>query len=275
MPSPAHQTKHLSPLNYRFNNLVLNLSQLDNGISNGTALWLGGQCLSYYLANFWDRSNQSTHPSAIELGSGIGLTALALSSLGWDVLATDIPHVIDSVLEKNINNNLSALPQGSGRIQIRELDWTVRPDNWTWNHQKIIASHNPDQNSPSMVQPSLLSPPFDLIYSADTVYLIELVEPLLRTLHALSTLSATTSNRYPVILLCIERRDPALVDHLLDQAKQKWSFAVERVPPRKLTKVMEKSGNQWDKSEWEGVELWKLKLVSSNRSKSQPLRSSE
>jgi len=42
--------------------------------------------------------------------------SLALASLGWGVLATDISHVISSVLEKNIKNNLSALPVGSGRV---------------------------------------------------------------------------------------------------------------------------------------------------------------
>ncbi|PPQ70957.1 hypothetical protein CVT24_009957 [Panaeolus cyanescens] len=258
--SPAHHTKHIKNLIYSFNNSSFILSQQDNGISNGTALWLGGQCLTYYLAAFWDKSNQSTRPKAIELGSGIGLTALALNSFGWDVLATDISHVIDSVLEANIKTNL---PQNSGTIQVRELDWTVHPDKWCWNNQKIIASQKDFSSDINPSEP-LLSPPFDLIYSADTVYLIELVDPLLRTLHALSVLSAASSNRYPVILLCIERRDPALVDHLLGQAKQKWSFAVERIPPRKLSKVMEKSGNNWDKSEWEGVELWKLKLVSTN-----------
>ncbi|PPQ86856.1 hypothetical protein CVT25_012576 [Psilocybe cyanescens] len=276
---PAHLTKHISHLSYPFASSTFALSQLDDGFSNGTALWLGGQCLALYLAQMHAKLkpvNLSRPPRAIELGSGIGLTAyvllavtdlritqdysnrLALSSLGWDVLATDIPHVISSVLEKNIKNNLPALPMGSGLIQIRELDWSVPPDKWTWNHELGIAS--PSVLPPAVESSVLLRPPFDLIFSADTVYATELIEPMLRTLHALSTSSASASGlHFPPILLCIERRDPQLVDRLLASAKDNWNFSVERIPNKKVVKAIEK-GVQWDKAEWEGVEMWKLRL---------------
>ncbi|KAF9483914.1 hypothetical protein BDN70DRAFT_798899 [Pholiota conissans] len=244
---PAHRTKHIPLLPCLFNNARFSLVQRADGVSNGTALWLGGQCLALFLAQAhlkFARSALHPRPRAIELGSGIGLTALALCSLGWDVLATDIPHVISSVLAKNISHNLSALPLDSGIVQIRELDWSVPPEKWMWDHDHVIASHS--------------EPPFDIIISADTVYSLDLIEPMLRTLHALSTLSLSAS-RYPPILLCIERRDPALVDRLLTDAKELWSFSVERIPHKKLAKAVEK-GSQWDKSDWEGVELWKFKL---------------
>ncbi|KAH9484221.1 hypothetical protein JR316_0003701 [Psilocybe cubensis] len=203
-------------------------------------------------------ASSSHPPRAIELGSGIGLTALALSSLGWDVLATDISHVISSVLEKNIKNNLPALPMGSGLIQMRELDWSVPPDKWTWDHELAVAS--PSALPPAGGSSALLRPPFDLIFSADTVYATELVEPMLRTLHALSTMSASMSgHHFPPILLCIERRDPQLVDSLLASAKDKWNFSVERIPHKKIVKAVEK-GVQWDRAEWEDVEIWKLRL---------------
>jgi hypothetical protein len=165
--------------------------------------------------------------------------------------------VISSVLAKNITNNLSALPAGSGTIQIRELDWSVPPEKWTWDHEHAIASHS-GVSSAAQSSLSLLQPPFDLIISADTVYSLDLIEPMLRTLHALSMLSASAS-RYPLILLCIERRDPALVDRLLTDAKDNWSFDVERIPHKKLVKAVEK-GSQWNKSDWEGVEIWKFRL---------------
>lgn len=187
------------------------------------------------------------------------MTSLALCSLGWDVLATDIPHVISSVLEKNIIHNLSALPIGSGTIQFRELDWSVLPEDWTWNHESVVASHadHPVSADESL---ALLRPPFDLIISADTVYSVELVEPMLRTLHALSTLSASpTGSHFPAILLCIERRDPALVDRLLATAKEKWQFQIERIPHKKVVKAVEKEA-KWNKVDWDDVELWKLKL---------------
>jgi hypothetical protein len=233
-----------------------------------------------YLAHNLPRSQNANHgrPRALELGSGIGFTAwaffapcvlfilglhfacrLALASLGWDVLATDIPHVIQSVLKINVTNNLTALPPNSGTVQVRELDWFVSPANWTWDHKSIISHSEPFIPS-STPCPSLLSPPFDLIISADTVYTSELLEPFLRTLYTLSTLSV--SSRPPPIFLCVERRDSLLLDRLVSDANEKWKFAVERIPHKKLTRSLEKSGIQWGKSDWDGVELWKLRLAS-------------
>ena len=53
----------------------------DNGLANGTALWLGAQCLSIYLAQLYGTKHripsqqQQRRPRVIELGSGIGLSA--------------------------------------------------------------------------------------------------------------------------------------------------------------------------------------------------------
>lgn len=166
--------------------------------------------------------------------------------------------MISSVLAKNISDNLSALPIGSGIIQIRELDWSVPPENWTWDHELVIASHS--EQSSAAPSPALLQPPFDLIISADTIYSAELVQPMLRTLHALCAVSSSASatGRPPQIIICVERRDPLLLDRLLADAKENWKFTVERIPHKKLVKVVEKS-SQWDRSDWEGVELWKFK----------------
>ena len=185
--------------------------------------------------------------------------SLAMSSLGWDVLATDIFHVISSVLQKNIKNNLAALPIRSGTVHIRELDWTVQPEQWRWDHELYIASHSAPSDPAAQ---SDCCPPFDLIYSADTVYSAELLEPILRTLHTLSTLSAAASpsHRFPPVLLCIERRDPLLTDRLLNDAENIWHFHIERVPHKRLSKTMDQSGVHWHRADWEGVEVWKLKL---------------
>ena len=75
---PAHLTKHIPVLSYSFNSTVFLLSQLSDGVSNGTALWLGGQCLAMYLAQMHSKfkpSNAQRPPRVVELGSGIGLTA--------------------------------------------------------------------------------------------------------------------------------------------------------------------------------------------------------
>ncbi|EAU88462.1 hypothetical protein CC1G_11934 [Coprinopsis cinerea okayama7 len=256
-PQPAHSTKHLPQLSYPFQHSTFILNQQTDGSHNGTALWLGGQILALFLANFHARfTTNKAPPRAIELGSGIGLTALALSSLGWDVLATDIRHVVDAVLSKNIDLNATALPPASGTIQIRELDWTVEPDKWSWRNPVSVTSSAPTVNPPS----SLLQPPFDLIFSADTVYSRELVSPLLRTLHSLSTLSQSLSGRYPTILLCVENRDPILLAALFEEARQEWNFGVDRIPRTRLAKCIEKAGLGWDKEDWAGVEIWKLRL---------------
>ncbi len=77
---PAHVTKHVPLLVCPFNSSSsFVLSQRADGVSNGTALWLGGQCLAIYLAHNLPRCNlHSKRPSVIELGSGIGFTACVL-----------------------------------------------------------------------------------------------------------------------------------------------------------------------------------------------------
>lgn len=68
--APAHQTKHVPQLKIR----SLNLSQVDDGCLNGTALWLGGQVLIQYLDHH--HATYKKHGNnAIELGSGIGFSA--------------------------------------------------------------------------------------------------------------------------------------------------------------------------------------------------------
>lgn len=185
-----------------------------------------------------------------------------MSSRRWHVLATDIPHVISSVLSPNIQDNLHRLPPASGSIQVRELDWTVAPDHWTWDHASVVASPSASLPPSDSSTQDLLRPPFDLICTADTVYDPSLVQPLLRTLHALCTLSIATAPkaRAPPVYLCLERRDPALVDRCLSDARHTWGFDVHQIPRRKLAKAMHKAGMDWPKEDWEGIEIWKFTL---------------
>jgi protein N-lysine methyltransferase METTL21D len=194
-----------------------------------------------------------------------------LASLGWDVLATDMPNVISTVLSKNIVRNTASLPVDSGAIQIRELDWTVPPEDWTWENDSVIASATSSEArqaasdlKPSSFQldPSIqtLAPPFDLILTSDTIYSPELAQPLLRTLCALCGASRRAST-CPPIYLCIERRDPDLINRTLAEARSVWGFTVVRIPHRKVAKAMEKGGVKWDQADWEGVEIWKLTLL--------------
>ncbi|KAI0673098.1 hypothetical protein C8Q78DRAFT_969837 [Trametes maxima] len=271
---PAHETKHIPILDYPFRALRFHLAQLDDGATNGSALWLGAQCLSLFLADNHklNKPSLSTHglsaparrPRAIELGSGIGLSALALASMGWDVIATDLQDVVSSVLSGNVSRNRASLPSNSGSVQVRILDWTIPPDQWVWDNPYAIASSQGEKQAPAGQHGSLLGPPFDLIITSDTIYSTTLVTPLLRALNGLCTasLSLLPETRCPPVYICIERRDPALVDHALSHARDSWNFKVDRIPHKKLAKAIEKAGAHWEKGDWEGVEIWKLAMRS-------------
>jgi hypothetical protein len=187
-----------------------------------------------------------------------------LAVLGWDVLATDMSNVIATVLSHNVVQNAAALPADSGCIEIRELDWSVPPEKWIWDNDNVIASASSQSAKLLSIQEQsslhLPGPPFDLIVTSDTIYSPELAQPLLRTLHALCNTSRASA-RCPPIYLCIERRDPALIDRTLAEAREVWGFTVVRVPHRKVVKAMDKGGVKWDQEEWEGVEIWKLTSV--------------
>lgn len=181
---------------------------------------------------------------------------LSLASLGWEVVATDLPNVIDSVLDHNINDNIRLV---TGSIRVRELDWTADPERWSWTDTKSVSSPSPSEKPPAE---GTIGPPFDLILTSDTVYVPQLVQPLLRTIHTLASLSSA-GGKSPLILVCFERRDPLLIDRALDDARQSWGLESERVPHKKLAQAMQKAGLKWDREDWSGVELWKLKLAKS------------
>lgn len=193
-------------------------------------------------------------------------SSLVLSALGYStVYATDTRFVIDTVLRRNIEANRS------GSILVRELDWHIPPEHWNWKDDHAIASATQTPISPEKslgwdlinTSDNVYEKGWDLIITSDTVYEPSLVQPLLRTLHALSSQSLAAKSRSPLILLCLERRDPLFIDSVLAQAREKWSFSTERVPARKLAKAMQKCASNWarDRSEWDDVEIWKLMLL--------------
>ena len=135
----------------------------------------------------------------------------------------------------------------------------VEPDQWSWTDMKSVSSPFLNEN-PSAGDP--VGPPFDLIVTSDTVYIPQLAQPLLRTIHSLASLSFARG-KSPLILLCFERRDPLLIDRTLNDARQVWGFKPERIPHKKLVQAMDKAGLKWDREDWNGVELWNLKLAKS------------
>jgi predicted nicotinamide N-methyase len=281
---PAHQTKHLPVLYARVGPHTFRLRQAANGDTNGSALWLGGQLLAAHLLELHATGKLARTHRAIELGAGIGLCGyvcvsvvvlirvadahrLTLATLGVDVVATDVPLVLP-ILSENLDHNIPLLPLAAGSVVVRELDWTVLPENWSWTHPLSIASQGAPTSLTDESSAKDLSPPFDLIITADTLYHDELVAPLLRTLHHLVLLSPGSK-----CLLALERRDPALIDRAIAAARQDWAFTCSRVPPRRLAKAMARAGLEWAKEDWDGVELWELSLPVKKASSTRPTQS--
>lgn len=173
-------------------------------------------------------------------------------------MATDI-HPVLAVLYQNIVKNSPVLPAGSGSIEVRELDWTVPPKEWTWTDDKVIASHTSPH---SIVNVPILGPPFELIVTSDTIYSMELIQPLFRTLHGLCVASLRSSphRRLPVIYVCVERRESTLIDNALAEAKSMWAFKTVRISQDRILKATKKGGIVWNDEDWGGVEIWKMML---------------
>lgn len=242
MLQPAHHTKHVPLLNVSFRTHTFILAQADDGAANGTALWLSGQVLAAYLASLSPKPGRR----AIELGSGIGFTALVLASLGYDVLATDADPAVLALLRQNVQLNAANLP---GSVTVRELDWCVLPEQWDWDHPSTITGSN-------NAQPT--HPPFDLVITADTFYTPRLTPHLVRTLQALTRATPTdvpSDLPKPTTYVALERREPEVIDSALGQIPG----TLTRIPHKKLIKAMHALGWKWDATEWEGVEVWKVK----------------
>jgi hypothetical protein len=178
--------------------------------------------------------------------------------MNWRVLATDTRPVIDKVLSHNVQRN--AISASPGIIQVRELDWESPLDDWTWDNPRRITTcnHSPSAafNLPnSKAKDDMITPPFDLLLTSDTLYVPSLLRPLLRTIYKLCMYSPTLSP----VLVALERRDPQWIDQALETARSEFGFVTQRISHRRLALVVSKAGVEWDKN-WEDVEIWKFTL---------------
>ncbi|GAA6050083.1 hypothetical protein JCM3770_001361 [Rhodotorula araucariae] len=248
---PAHATKHLPVLAYTLPDRTLVRIAQDNSSpdSTGRTVWLGAQVLSVYLHDLLSSSSSASDRAtrrAIDLGSGTGLVALSLAALGYTTLATDLPALVSGLLGANVSSE-SPAPFPPSRLAAHPLDWFTAPEDLSF--------------------PRGHAPPFDLIATADTVYAPALSAPLLRTLAhlALAGRGGRPHHRPPApVFLALERRDPALVDAFLDLARgDEYGFKCARVEHARLRRLVEDPEGTlaWeDEADWDGVEVWKLKL---------------
>ncbi|KAM0792337.1 hypothetical protein ACM66B_005020 [Microbotryomycetes sp. NB124-2] len=310
-PLPAWQTKQTLLLDYELpTGQLAVIEQACSGVqaSTGTTVWLGSQILSAYVAETHKTAFASTKRSngpserrrkrALDVGSGTGLMAITLSSLGYDVVATDIACISDTLLATNLerfkqtlttsNNNSSAPCQ---KLESRTLDWFAPPSSWKFDRQSISPPAEDDAASCAAVvnpaaQEAYLTPPFDLITTCDSVYDMSLVQPLVRTLTSLALSSAVVK---PTIYVALENRDPLVTKAFFDllhethetdspsearsaqrlggkdgsMTTRSLSWSASRIPDTTIDKIAASKLGWHDKSDYDGVEIWKLALKQS------------
>ncbi len=117
---------------------------------------------------------ENKRPLAIDIGSGCGLTAIALLLCGFDVICTDKSQVFE-LMSSNIENfkakNKTMFPN-MGNIEIIEFDWTTSSTSEISN----------------LIQSKYVKTSADLIVCSDCCYDLNLMEPLVRAIKSVSLL---------------------------------------------------------------------------------------
>jgi predicted nicotinamide N-methyase len=171
---------------------------------------------------YWQQRLQETAPCRIiELGSGVGLLGASLAAQGGEVLATDLPTLVENAIYPNQQRNKNKAPSspcpewlassrtvpiGNGWLGSTALDWT-----------------KPVQEQLSALQRHNL----DLIVASDCVWLVSMLDALLDTVASLFHFSPNAT-----FLMSFQRRDlrqeSALfttVDAILDAVRHRgWEL---------------------------------------------------
>lgn len=253
--------------------------------TTGTTLWLGGQVLSCYLSSLplptctTNSRGEAQAKQAIELGAGVGYLTLVLASLGYDVVSTDIPPVLDIVLRPNIDEGQNVLarkssftPLFSGKTARSTTPGSVLGSATGKSAPSGSASKSGSSSIPKVgsisvreldwvnvesgdeIQIRDLNP--DLIVTSDTIYHPTLIPCLYTTIARLSTNSLAAGKKPPVVYLCLERRDTRLVDSAIAAAAG-YGITFKRVGHGRIAKSVEKTGWGWKEEDWEGVEVYR------------------
>lgn len=236
--------------------LTLDLCQLNNTQNHGTTVWDSAKVLAFYLMDTIKRPSWAlkdgqleiqNSKKCIELGSGCGLGGLAMAALGFDTILTDLPAIVDHVLQTNRQQNQrhikdwwyqlleqsqpdnASLPLPDPKLRVEALDWL-----------ELCARCENDSNDNGSL--NWLEPPYNYILAADCIYTTELVRPLLK---CISNLACSTTT----ILVALEHRDDIVVNNFVQQAKS-LGFDTRMIPKKSLrTKAIRN----------DDIEIWKLK----------------
>ncbi|KAF1795977.1 hypothetical protein FB192DRAFT_1407449, partial [Mucor lusitanicus] len=108
-------TKSLSTFSIKLNpSFTLHLSQQNNTQNHGTTVWDSAKLLAFYLFDTikkptFSQSKVQNSKTCLELGSGCGLGGLVMASLGFETVLTDLPEVVDRVLQPNCDTAIDAI----------------------------------------------------------------------------------------------------------------------------------------------------------------------
>ncbi|OCF37423.1 hypothetical protein I316_00544 [Kwoniella heveanensis BCC8398] len=233
----------------------------------------------------------------LELGGGIGYTALTLASAGWSVTTTDIEPVLSTVLCPNVETGRRVLGThglGDG-VCARGLDWFEMSEIWRRDKGGCggsIGSAQPDisinvnDQEDKDADPDadaddnhtlswVLETKWDMIIMTDTFYAPQLVDPLWETLLLLSHVHVQQTQQ-------TRQADASALPESTSTSRLPSPptvyIALERRDPRLITQALERGKSLgfdlkkinrsrlskevskkygWDDDDWDGVEIWK------------------
>jgi hypothetical protein len=203
---------HQRQQTFQFHGLIERHVTIDQeGRGTGGILWPAAELLSHFFnedSNFdlnsylpvtheselkkkWNWENKRV----LELGSGLGLTSIILSSLGAKVLATDGEETVVNQLSRNFDLNLNKRERENCKSCVHQ---------WGDDFQDIFNCLN---QPPGWTSPHL----FDVIIAADVVYgedpkIWSLLEQSIQ--QAVELPHSQPSQAYPIILIAQTERYP-------------------------------------------------------------------
>ncbi|KRY34960.1 Cleft lip and palate transmembrane protein 1 [Trichinella spiralis] len=142
----------------------------------GVQLWNGAVLMAEFVLTI---PEQFYKKRVLELGCGIGLTAICLATAGACVLATDVNDDCLKLCRKNCDEN-SHLMRSGGSVEVRRFDWSA-PAEVDWSSWLL---------------------PVDVIVCADLIYEIDLNE----TLFSLLQNCVRSNGKKTTIYFCVEKR---------------------------------------------------------------------
>ena len=165
-------------------------------VGSGATLWDSAVALVAYLDHETSEAKARIRGSTVvELGAGSGLAGMAFAALGArSVTLTDLPLVIP-----HLSENVAA--NGFPSDQCRCVAYSFGED------------------------AARLSPPFDFVVGADTVYSVDMIDPFVASLVALAGPRST-------VVIATEQRERHI--HLAFKRALAERFRVHRVAPRRL-----------------------------------------